>query len=55
MALSTEHLPDDATAIPRTVKTIRPDYDFEPSAASCRDEFLFVGSNVLLFQPNQRR
>jgi FkbM family methyltransferase len=55
MALSTEHLPDDATAIPRTVKTIRPDYDFEPSAASCRDEFLFVGSNVLLFQPNQPR
>jgi FkbM family methyltransferase len=51
MALSTEHLPDDATAIPRTVKTIRPDYDFEPSAASCKDQFLSVDSNVLLFQP----
>ena len=35
MALSTEHLPDDAYAIPRTVKAIRPDYAFEPSAASC--------------------
>ena len=51
MALSTEHFPDDATAIPRTVKTIRPDYDFEPSAASCKDQFLSVSSNVLLFQP----
>jgi len=51
MALSTEHLADDATAIPRTVKTIRPDYDFEPSAASCKDQFLSAGSNVLLFQP----
>jgi FkbM family methyltransferase len=51
MALSTEHFPDDAVAIPRTVKTIRPDYDFEPSAASCKDQFLSVSSNVLLFQP----
>ena len=51
MALSTEHLPDDAYAIPRTVKAIRPDYAFEPSAASCKDEFLSVSSNVLLFQP----
>ena len=51
MALSTEHLPDDATAIPRTVKTIRPDYDVEPSAASCKDQFVSVSSNVLLFQP----
>jgi FkbM family methyltransferase len=51
MALSTEHLPDDAYAIPRTVKTIRPDYDFEPTAASCKDEFLSISSNVLLFQP----
>jgi len=51
MALSTEHLPDDAYAIPRTVTTIRPDYGFEPTAASCKDEFYSVGSNVLLFQP----
>jgi FkbM family methyltransferase len=51
MALSTEHLPDDATAIPRTVRTIWPDYAYEPSAGSCRDEFLSVTSDVLLFQP----
>jgi FkbM family methyltransferase len=51
MALSTEHLADDAVAIPRTVKTIWPDYDYEPTAASCKDEFLSVTSNVLLFQP----
>jgi len=49
MALSTEHMPDDAVAIPRTVKTIWPDYDYAPSAASCRDEFLSVTSNVLMF------
>ena len=51
MALSTEHFPDDATAVPHTVKTIRGDYDFEPSAASCKDQFLSVSSNVLLFRP----
>jgi FkbM family methyltransferase len=51
MALSTEHLPDDAYAIPHTVKTISADYDFEPTAASCKDQFLSVNSNVLLFQP----
>lgn len=51
MALSTEHFADDAYAIPRTVKAIRPDYDFEPTAASCKDQFLSVSSNVLLFQP----
>ena len=51
MALSTEHLPDDAYAIPHTVRTIRPDYDFEPTAASCKDQFYSVSSNVLLFQP----
>jgi FkbM family methyltransferase len=50
MALSTEHLPDDASAIPRTVKTIWPGYDFEPTAASCKDQFYSIGSNVLLFQ-----
>jgi hypothetical protein len=51
MALSTEHFPDDASAIPRTVKTIWPDYAFEPTAASCKDEFYSITSNVLLFQP----
>jgi FkbM family methyltransferase len=51
MALSTEHLPDDATAIPHTVKTIWQDYDFEPSATSCKDQFLSINSDVLLFRP----
>ena len=51
MALSTEHLPDDAYTIPRTVKTIWPDYDFEPTEASCKDQFYSITSNVLLFQP----
>jgi FkbM family methyltransferase len=51
MALSTEHLPDDATAIPSTVKTIRADYAFERSAGSCQDHFLSIESNVLLVQP----
>ena len=50
MALSTEHMLDDAVAIPRTVKTIWPNYDYEPTAASCKDEFLSITSNVLLFQ-----
>lgn len=50
MALSTEHLPDDAVAIPKVVKAILPDYRYEPTAASCRDHFLSVTSNVLLFQ-----
>jgi FkbM family methyltransferase len=50
MALSTEHLPDDSYAIPRTVKAIYPDYDFEPTAGSCRDQFLSINSNVLMFQ-----
>ena len=50
MALSTEHLPDDAYAIPRTVKAITPNYEFEPTAASCKDQFLSIKSNVLLFQ-----
>ena len=50
MALSTEHLPDDAYAIPRTVKAIYPDYHFEPTAASCKDQFLSIKSNVLMFQ-----
>jgi FkbM family methyltransferase len=51
MALSTEHLADDAQAIPKTVKTIWPDYDIEPTASACRDNFLSITSNVLLFQP----
>jgi len=51
MALSIEHLPDDAYAIPRTVKTIWPDYGFEPTAGSCQDHFLSISSDVLLFQP----
>lgn len=50
MALSTEHLPDDAVAIPKVVKAIMPEYQYEPTAASCRDHFLSVTSDVLLFQ-----
>jgi len=49
MALSTEHLPDDAVAIPRTVNAISTGYRYEPTAASCRDNFLSVKSNVLMF------
>ncbi|HEV3332844.1 MAG TPA: FkbM family methyltransferase [Bryobacteraceae bacterium] len=48
MALSTEHLPDDAVAIPRTVQAIRPDYRSE--ANNCKDRFDSIESNVLLFQ-----
>jgi hypothetical protein len=51
MALSTEHLPDDAVAIPKTVKTIWPEYAIEPAGSACRDNFLSITSNVLLFQP----
>ena len=51
MALSTEHLPDDAVAIPQVVKTIWPDYRFEPPAGACSDHFLSVISDVLIFQP----
>lgn len=50
MALSTEHMADDAVAIPATVKTIWPNYAYEPTPASCKDEFLTITSNVLLFQ-----
>jgi len=51
MALSTEHLPDDASAIPQTVKAVWPGYDFEPPAGACRDHFLSVTSHVLIFRP----
>jgi FkbM family methyltransferase len=50
MALSTEHLPDDAVAIPKTVKAVWPDYQFQPPAGACRDNFLSVKSHVLMFQ-----
>lgn len=48
MALSTEHLPDDAVAIPRTVQAIRSDYHGEPN--NCKDKFDSIETNVLLFQ-----
>ena len=53
MALSTEHLPDDSVAIPRTVNTIWAGYAYQPTDASCKDEFLSITSNVLLFRPKQ--
>jgi len=48
MALSTEHLPDDPVAIPRTVRAIRSDYRIEPN--NCQDKFSSIESDVLLFQ-----
>jgi len=48
MALSTEHLPDDAVAIPRTVEAIQPNYRREPN--NCKDRFDSIETNVLLFQ-----
>lgn len=47
MAIATEHLPDDFTAIPQTVKAIWPGYQVTPS--SCKDHFSTVEPEVLLF------
>jgi FkbM family methyltransferase len=49
MAIAAEHLEDDATAIPRTVHAIWSGYHVRPS--SCKDAFLSVKAEVLLFQP----
>jgi FkbM family methyltransferase len=48
MALSTEHLPDDPVAIPRTVQAIQPNYRSEPN--NCQDKFDSIESDVLIFQ-----
>ena len=49
MAIASEHLPDDVTAIPRTVNAIWSGYHVRPS--SCKDAFLSITPEVLLFQP----
>ena len=48
MAIASEHLPDDFTAIPQTVKAIWPGYQVTP--ASCKDDFSTVEPEVLLFE-----
>ncbi len=48
MAIASEHLPDDFTAIPQTVKAIWPGYQVTPS--SCKDHFSTVEPEVLLFE-----
>jgi FkbM family methyltransferase len=49
MAIASEHLPDDVTAIPRTVTAIWSGYAVR--ASSFKDAFLSVQPEVLLFQP----
>lgn len=49
MAIASEHLPDDVPAIPRTVSAIWSGYTVRPS--SCKDAFLSIRPEVLLFQP----
>jgi FkbM family methyltransferase len=48
MAIASEHLDDDFTAIPQTVRAIWPGYQMTPS--SCRDHFSTVDPEVLLFE-----
>jgi len=49
MAIASEHLPDDTTAIPQTVNAIWSGYKVFPT--SCKDQLLSVMAEVLLFQP----
>jgi FkbM family methyltransferase len=49
MAIASEHLPDDVTAIPKTVAGIWGGYNVTPT--SCKDAFLEIRPEVLLFQP----
>lgn len=49
MAISSEHLPDDVTAIPRLVESISAAYSVR--ASSCKDAFLEIDPEVLLFNP----
>jgi FkbM family methyltransferase len=49
MAIAAEHLPDDMSAIPRTVNSIWSGYHVQPS--SCKDAFLNIAPEVLLFRP----
>jgi FkbM family methyltransferase len=49
MAIAAEHLSDDVLAIPRTVQAIWSGYSVR--ASSCKDAFLSIHPEVLLFQP----
>jgi len=49
MAIASEHLADDVTAIPQVVRAISADYSMQSS--SCKDAFLTINPEVLLFQP----
>jgi FkbM family methyltransferase len=49
MAIAAEHLPDDVIAIPKTIAAIWPRYQVRSS--SCKDAFLEIHPEVLLFQP----
>jgi FkbM family methyltransferase len=49
MAIASEHLPDDVTAIPKVVNAISAEYTVK--ASSCKDAFLNINPEVLLFQP----
>jgi len=49
MAIASEHLPDDTTAIPQTVNAIWTGYSLRFS--SCKDAFWSINPEVLLFQP----
>jgi hypothetical protein len=48
MAISSEHLPDDVTAIPALVSRLAP---YTVKSSSCIDSFLRTEPEVLLFQP----
>jgi FkbM family methyltransferase len=48
MAIASEHLPDDFTAIPQTVNAIWPGYAMR--ASSCKDHFSQIEPEVLLFK-----
>jgi hypothetical protein len=48
MVVAMEHLPDDVTAIPQTVRAIWPGYQVRFS--SCKDHFSKVEPEVLLFE-----
>ena len=49
MAIASEHLPDDVTAIPKVVSAIWSGYAVRSS--SCKDALLQIKPEVLLFQP----
>jgi FkbM family methyltransferase len=53
MAIASEHLPDDVTAIPSVVASIRAGYGVRSS--SCKDAFLQIKPEVLLFRSEHGR